>query len=161
MLANHGRISKYNHEFEGYNSRLDGIQAAVLNVKLKYINEWNEKRRKVASFYSEQLKKVGDIIIPFVQDKTKPVWHLYVVRTKYRDKLKKFLSEKGISTGIHYPIALPNLKAYEYLGHKKEDFPIASQFQDEILSLPIYPELGEEEINYVVTCIKEFYENKS
>ncbi len=160
MYANHGRISKYNHEFEGYNSRLDGIQAAVLNVKLKYIIEWTEKRRAVAALYSELLSDVGDIVLPFVNENTKPVWHLYVIRTKYRDRLKKFLAEKEIASGIHYPIALPNLIAYEYLGHKKDDFPIASQYQDEILSLPIYPELTDHEVKYIASNIKEFYEYK-
>ena len=157
MYSNHGRMAKYDHEFEGINSRLDGLQAAILNVKLKFIKEWTEKRKRIAKLYSELLKDVGDIIIPFVDKKTKPVWHLYVIRTKKRDKLRKFLAEKGIATGIHYPIALPNLKAYQYLHHKKEDFPIASKLQEEILSLPIFPEMEDKEISYVVDCIKEFF----
>ncbi len=157
MLANHGRISKYDHEFEGYNSRLDGIQAAILNVKLKYINEWSQKRRKIAKIYSEKLNNIGDIKTPFVPDYAKPVWHLYVVRTKYREELKKFLAEKGIATGIHYPIALPNLKAYSYLGYKKDDFPVSSRYQDEILSLPMFPELEEDEQHRIIEMILNFY----
>ncbi len=157
MFANHGRIAKYDHEFEGYNSRLDGLQAAILSVKLKYIDEWTQKRREIAKLYSKSLNGIGDIIIPFVNKKTKPVWHLYVIRTKYRDKLKEFLASKGISTGIHYPISLPNLKAYEYLGHSKVDFPVASAYQDEILSLPLFPELKEEELVYIIENIKKFY----
>jgi len=157
MYSNHGRIEKYNHEFEGYNSRLDGIQAAILSVKLKYIMEWTNKRREIAQLYSKMLNDVGDLTIPSVNEKTKPVWHLFVIRTKFRDAIKKYLAEKGIATGIHYPIALPNLKAYKYLGYEKEDFPVATRLQNEILSLPIYPELTENEIMFIVDNVKEFY----
>jgi dTDP-4-amino-4,6-dideoxygalactose transaminase len=158
MYANHGRVAKYNHEIEGCNSRLDGMQAAILNVKMKYIRDWTEKRRNIASSYSELLKGIPGIITPvFTPEKTNPAWHLYVIRTNDRDKLQRYLTEKKISTGVHYPIALPNLNAYKYLGHKPNDFPIASSFQNQILSLPIFPELKQEQILFIVNSIKDFY----
>lgn len=156
-FANHGRIAKYNHEFEGYNSRLDGLQSAILNVKLKYINIWTERRREVARKYSELFSTVPQIITPYVNHKTKPAWHLYVIQAQKRDELQKFLKENGIATGIHYPIALPNLQAYQYLGHNESDFPIASRLQNEILSLPIFPEITQQEIEFVANNIKKFY----
>jgi len=157
MFANHGRILKYDHEFEGINSRMDGIQGAILNVKLKYLPKWTEKRMKNAALYNELLQDIDDIIIPYVHENVKHVYHLYVIRTKRREELQKYLKENGIATGIHYPIALPNLKAYRYLGHRPTDFPVASRFQDEILSLPMYPELADTEIEFIVEKIKEFF----
>ena len=159
MYANHGRISKYDHEFEGINSRLDSIQAAVLNVKLNYIKDWTQKRREIAAYYNEKLKNIPGLFTPKFLENTKPVWHLYVIRTKHRNELKEYLSTKGVSTGIHYPKALPNLQAYNYLHHKPSDFPIASAYQDEILSLPIYPELKEEHLEYIVYKVKQFFES--
>ncbi len=157
MYANHGRISKYNHEIQGINSRMDGIQGAILNVKLKYLEKWIEKRRKVADIYNELLKDVQQVICPKVNDNTKHVYHLYVVRAKQREDLREFLKSKGIATGIHYPIALPNLIAYKYLGHKQKDFPLATKYEKQLLSLPIYPEIKKEQIQYVVENIKQFY----
>lgn len=157
MLANHGRISKYDHEFEGVNSRLDGLQAAILSVKLKYLASWTDRRRKVAAYYSEMLKDIPEITIPFVNEKTKPAWHLYVIQTKNRDKLAQFLNQNGIACGIHYPIALPNLKAYEYLGYKPADYPIASSLQDVILSLPVFPEISREQQDFIISRIIEFH----
>ena len=158
MYANHGRISKYDHEFEGINSRMDGLQGAVLGVKLKYLPEWTEKRRAAADYYSKHLKGVGDITIPFFdKQKVKPVWHLFVVRTKKRDALLEHLKEQGISAGIHYPIALPNLQAYRYLGGRASDFPVASAYQNQILSLPVYPEITREQQDYVVNTVKAFF----
>ncbi|RLE43897.1 erythromycin biosynthesis sensory transduction protein eryC1 [Candidatus Woesearchaeota archaeon] len=154
MLANHGRVEKYDHEFEGVNSRMDGIQAAVLSVKLKYLDEWNEKRRLNAKCYTEQLKSTG-IIVPKEDDSIYNVYHLYVIRVGNRDEVREHLKRKGISTGIHYPVALPNLTAYKYLGHRPEDFPIATRFSKQILSLPMYPELGEDQLNYVCEELKK------
>jgi len=157
MYANHGRSEKYNHEFEGVNSRLDGMQAAILSVKLKHLEEWNFKRITNARIYNEKLKGIEDIITPVIPDEWDHVFHLYVIRSKERDRLKKFLVDNGISCGIHYPIALPNLRAYSYLNHKPGDFPVSSELQDEILSLPMFPELTEEQIEYVADMIKEFF----
>lgn len=157
MYANHGRILKYNHSFEGINSRMDGIQGAVLNVKLKYLQEWTKKRRMVATYYLEKLKGIKDIYLPSYGENQKPVWHLFVIRSEKRDKLQEYLKEKGISTGIHYPIALPNLLAYKYLKLSESDFPIASKYQKKLLSLPIFPEITEEQLNYITSTIIEFY----
>ncbi|KAA3607006.1 MAG: DegT/DnrJ/EryC1/StrS family aminotransferase [Calditrichaeota bacterium] len=156
MYANHGRIAKYDHEFEGVNSRLDGIQGAVLSVKLKYIAEWTERRRTVAKRYNELLADCEHIVLPKEMEYARHVYHLFVIRSKKRDELQSFLNENGIQSGIHYPIALHNLNAYKYLGHKPEDFPNANKFTGEILSLPIFPEMTEEQIQFVAQTIKNF-----
>ena len=156
MYANHGRSEKYNHEFEGVNSRLDGIQAAILRVKLKHLKEWNSKRNKNARIYNERLKDIDNIITPVIPEDRDHMFHLYIIRLKERDRLKKFLADNNIFCGIHYPIALTNLKAYSYLGHKLEDFPVSSKLQGEILSLPMFPELTEEKIEYVANRINLF-----
>ena len=160
MYANHGRISKYDHEFEGVNSRMDGIQGAVLGVKLKHLPKWTEQRRSAAKYYLENLQDVGDIHLPFVPEYCNPVWHLIVIRTEYRDKLKQYLQEKGIASGIHYPIALPNLQAYKYLNHKPSDFPVASSYQSKLLSLPIFPEITKDQQDYVINAVKEYYSRR-
>jgi dTDP-4-amino-4,6-dideoxygalactose transaminase len=157
MFANHGRIDKYDHEIEGINSRLDGLQAAVLSVKLKYLNAWSEKRRKNAYTYNTYLDSTT-LITPVELDDVKAVYHLYVVRVKKesRQALQEYLKSRGIATGIHYPIALPNLKAYAYMKHVDNDYPEATCASQEIISLPMYPELSDEEIVYVTDCIKSF-----
>jgi dTDP-4-amino-4,6-dideoxygalactose transaminase len=155
MLANHGRINKYDHGIEGVNSRLDGLQAAVLSVKLRYLDRWTERRRANAHRYTEALKSL-EIVTPEERDGVRSVYHLYVVRAQAgrRGELQSYMSANGISTGIHYPIALPYLKAYRHLGHVEADFPQALRASGEILSLPLFPELTEEQIAYVVDKIK-------
>lgn len=153
MFANHGRIEKYKHEFEGVNSRLDGMQAAILDVKLKYLEVWTERRRKIAEAYNKAFK--GMFIIPAVFPDARHVYHLYVVRTKNRDGLVKYLGENGIGTGIHYPIPLPFLKAYRYLNHKPSDFPVAHSQCGELLSLPIYGDMTDEQVEYVIHTVKQ------
>jgi len=153
MFANHGRIEKYNHEFEGINSRLDGLQAAVLDVKLKYLEKWIERRRAIAKMYNEELRNI--VVIPYVMPETRHVYHLYVIRVRNREKIITYLQEKGISTGIHYPVPLPFLKAYRYLGHKPEDFPVSYSIKDEVLSLPIYPEMTDEQVSYLIKHLKD------
>lgn len=148
MYANHGRKEKYNHEFEGVNSRLDGLQAAILDVKLKHLEKWTERRRAVAKMYDEGLKDI--VITPTVSPGVRHVYHLYVIRVKNRDKVRGFLKEKGISTDVHYPFSLPFLKAYGYLGHKPTDFPVSHRFKDEILSLPMHGDLTDEQAAYVI-----------
>ena len=154
MFANHGRIGKYDHEIEGVNSRLDGLQAAILLAKLKHLPGWTESRRKNAYLYNKYLKGSG-LIIPVEIDDVTAVYHLYVVRVKKesRQKLQDHLQSRGISTGIHYPIALPNLLAYTYLGHSEKDFPEATKASQEIVSLPMFPELSETQIKYVTESI--------
>jgi len=157
MFARHGALVKHQHEIEGVNSRLDGIQAAVLKIKLPHILEWTEKRRKVAALYNSLLGDVCDVNLPLVRTNTEHSYHLYVVRTNFRDELKKYLAERGIETSIHYPIALPNMKAYEYLGYSKADFAVATSYQSKILSLPIFPEMTVEMIEYVCNHIRMFF----
>ena len=157
MFANHGRIDKYDHQVEGVNSRLDGLQAAVLEVKLRHLPEWTEKRRKNATLYNRYLKDT-DLISPTEMEGVKAVYHLYVVRTRkeWRSEIQEYLGSKGISAGIHYPIALPNLKAYAYLNHNGKDFPEATRASQEILSLPMFPELTESQIGYIAEKVREF-----
>lgn len=153
--ANHGRAAKYNHEFEGVNSRMDGIQGAILNVKLKHLEDWTEKRRRNAYLYNELLK--GHVVTPVELDNVRAVYHLYVVRVEAgkRDAFQAFLKENGIETGIHYPIALPYLQAYSYLNHKESEFPESLKASKEIVSLPMCPQLTEEQIRYVAETIKK------
>jgi len=160
LFANHGALKKHFHEIEGINSRLDGMQAAILSVKLKYIQEWNNKRLQNALRYNELLSAVDGIITPSIHPDVKHIFHLYVIRTEQRDNLQAHLEKLGISTGVHYPTALPFLKAYEYLGHRPDDFPVAYQYQKDILSLPMFPELTVEQIRYVTEKIKEFVEKR-
>jgi dTDP-4-amino-4,6-dideoxygalactose transaminase len=128
---------------------LDSIQAAILNVKLKYLDEWNLKRLKVASFYISRLKDNNKFTLPLTEKDKKHVYHLFVVRCRDREKLIRLLDEKNISWGIHYPKALPFLNAYKYKNHKAEDFTIVSSITDEIISIPIYPEIKTEQLNLI------------
>ena len=157
MFANHGRIEKYDHEMEGVNSRLDGLQAAILKVKLRHLPEWTENRRQNAHLYNQYLEDT-DLVTPIEIENVKAVYHLYVVRIKreLRQTLQECLKPRGISTGIHYPIALPNLTAYAYLNHHENDFPEATKASREILSLPMFPELTETQIHFIAAEIKEF-----
>lgn len=152
--ARHG--GKGDHVMEGVNSRLDGLQAAILNVKLKHLSQWTQVRRQVAARYDELLRGVGDVRTPQVAAGREHVYHLYVIRTEKRDALMKQLKERGVSTVLNYPTALPFLPAYRYLGHRPEDFPVAHANQSRILSLPIFPEMTAEQIERVVAAIREF-----
>jgi len=152
-IADHGSLKKYIHEIEGVNSRLDSIQAAVLNIKLKYLDQWNESRRKNAYIYNEMLKNVDGVTTPDELENTKPVYHLYVIQVKNRDGLQQKLTEAGIASGIHYPYPLHLTPAYEYLGLKKGSFPVAEKCADQFLSLPMYPELTELQIQKVYDAI--------
>jgi dTDP-4-amino-4,6-dideoxygalactose transaminase len=156
MLANHGRTQKYDHDFEGVNSRLDGMQAAILNVKLRYLDEWTNKRRAAARRYDIALQGLG-LKTPAELDDVRAVYHLYVARVPEarREKLQKALAAAGINTGIHYPIPLPYLNAYRYLGHAPKDFPQSLQASGEILSLPMFPELTEEQVEQVARSISQ------
>ncbi|MDD8015733.1 MAG: DegT/DnrJ/EryC1/StrS family aminotransferase, partial [Acidobacteriota bacterium] len=157
MFANHGSLRKHQHDIEGINSRLDGIQAAVLNVKLKYVDGWNRARHQNALKYTTRLSAVPQVQTPRIRENAFHIFHLYVIRTPKRDELAGHLKSRNIETGIHYPRALPFLKAYEYLGHRPSDFPIAFRYQNEILSLPMFPELNDAQIDHVAGSIMEFY----
>ena len=157
MLANHGRTKKYDHDFEGVNSRLDGIQAAILNVKLRYLDRWTESRRQNAYRYNAALMDAG-VVTPAEIDNVRAVYHLYVVRVPAdrRERFQEELKAAGIDTGIHYPIALPYLNAYKHLGHSPADFPHALKASQEIVSLPMFPELTAEQTEYIAAKIREF-----
>jgi len=159
LLRNHGRITKkYEHEIEGYSSRLDNLQAAILRVKLKYLDEWNDRRRNNAKKYDESLSKIDGIITPYEADYAKHVYHLYVIRTeKGRDKLREELKLKGVATGIHYPIPLHLQPAYSYLGYKKGDFPVTEEYSQKILSLPMFAELTGGQIEEIVELVKDYF----
>jgi dTDP-4-amino-4,6-dideoxygalactose transaminase len=156
-LANHGGLSKDDHLIEGFNSRMDTMQAAILNVKLKYLQEWNARRIKNADLYFEYLSDIKSISLPEVRKDTVHTFHLFVISTEHRDELKSFLESKGVQTLIHYPKALPFEPAYHYLSHSMDDFPVSAQLQRTVLSLPIAPEISEEQILYVCRMIKSFY----
>jgi dTDP-4-amino-4,6-dideoxygalactose transaminase len=159
MFSNHGSAIKYHHNFEGVNSRLDDLQAAILSAKLGYLDTWTERRRANASLYNSHLRDT-QLILPVEIDDVRAVYHLYVVRVDKgrRSSLQEHLRSCGIGTGIHYPIALPNLKAYEHLACKKDDFPEATRASEEILSLPMFPELNEDQIIHVRNAICEFFD---
>ncbi|GAC1385138.1 MAG: DegT/DnrJ/EryC1/StrS family aminotransferase [Ginsengibacter sp.] len=161
MYARHGALKKHQHKIEGINSRLDAMQAAILSAKLKYILDWTEKRIENAALYNKHLSNIPQIILPQVRPNSKHTYHLYVIRANNRDGLAKYLNEKGIETAIHYPTALPNLEAYKYLGITGSDFPISTKYQNEILSLPMYPELTAEKIEFIRDSIKAYYSNEA
>jgi len=155
MLRNHGRTKKYEHEYEGYNCRLDTLQAAILRVKLKYISSWNEARRNHASSYRKLLQNT-DIILPTEQKDNKHIYHIFAVRVANRDNLLNKLKNEGIGAGIHYPIPLHLQPAYRYLGYKAGDFPITEKCAREIISLPMYPELDAVKIKKIAEAISKF-----
>jgi len=156
MLINHGQIKKYYHNLLGWNSKMNGFQGAILSVKLKFLDDWNEKRQQNAKLYNELFKEVDDVVIPAEMEYARHIYHLYVIRTKDRDELQKYLKNQGIGTGIHYPIPLHLQEAYKHLGYKNGDFPVAERVSKEIVSLPMFPELKREEIFYVAEKVKEF-----
>ena len=156
-FARHGGLIKGKHEIEGINSRMDGLQAAVLSIKAKYLRDWNSKRRENATIYKNGLSILDKYIdIPFQRIDTEHVWHLYVIKTEFRDELSLWLKRKGIQTAINYPVSLPFLEAYKRFKFKPNDFPNAYHNQNKILSLPMYPELTNSDINYVIESIKKF-----
>jgi len=156
-LANHGGLHKDEHLYEGTNSRLDTLQAVILTVKLKHLTAWTKKRISNAQCYKDNLNDLKSISLPVVRRGTVHSFHLFVILAKQRDKLKEFLEKNSVQTLIHYPLALPFEPAYNYLKHSEEDFPVSVSLQKSVLSLPIYSELTEEQINYVSDLIRSFY----
>lgn len=153
MLRDHGRTKKHEHELEGFNCRLDGIQAAILSVKLRHLEAWTEQRRRNAVIYTQLLCDVPGLFVQRERAGTKAVYHLYVVRTESRDALQAHLRNEGIATGIHYPIPLHRQPAYGYLGLPEGSFPVAEQHCRQALSLPMYPELSEGQIQVVAAAV--------
>jgi dTDP-4-amino-4,6-dideoxygalactose transaminase len=156
VFRDHGQAKKYYHSMIGWNARMDGIQGAVLGVKLKYLYEWNEARRNHAQEYNELLSPLSDIIKPHAADYAKHVYHIYAIRAQERDRLMTHLSEQGISSGIHYPGPIHLQKAYSFLGLNKGRYPVAERCALEFVSLPMFPELTSEQIAYIVDAIKQF-----
>lgn len=157
VFRNYGSQKKYYNEVIGFNMRMDECQAAFLSVKLKYLDEWNAQRRKIACTYNQSLKGLGDLILPVIAKGATHVYHQYVIRTKHRDALMSFLANKQIGSFIHYPIP-PHLQAaYKNLGYKKSDFPIAEEIADSCLSLPVWPGLTDENIGEISTQIYQFF----
>src|SRR6476646_7385458 len=158
-FARHG--GKGEHVMEGICSRMDGLQAAILNVKLPHLAAWTEARRRVAARYNQLLDGITEVVRPVVAADRDHVYHLYVIRTEKRDALRKHLTNAGISTVLNYPKALPFYPAYDYLKHVPADFPVAYANQSRILSLPIFPEMTEEMITYSAECIAGFVNTKA
>lgn len=155
MIANHGRLAKYDHQFEGRNSRLDGLQAAILGAKLPHLDGWVDRRNAIARAYLEGLAGVPGITLPTLPGNGRHAFHLFVIRTAARDDLQAFLKERGIQTGIHYPIALPKLQAYAYLGQADADF-FANRSDSTLLSLPIGEHLSLADAEEVIAAVKSF-----
>lgn len=160
MFARHGGIKKGDHRIEGINSRMDGLQAAILSVKLPHLPKWTALRQERADRYSNLLAKTIEVETPVVAQGREHVWHLYVIKHPKRDGLANYLSENGVQTVINYPVALPFLPAYDRLRHSAEDFPCAYSNQLRVLSLPMYPELSNEDMARVSTLVAEFSERE-
>lgn len=158
MLREHGQSRKYYHDMEGYTGRLDAVQAAVLRLKLKHLAAWNRARRENAKLYDHLLAGVSGIAVVREAPATQSVYHLYVILLEDRDGLHKHLTQKGIGTGLHYPLPLHLQKAYAHMGYKKGDFPVSERISERLLSLPMFAELTREQIEYVVECIREYME---
>jgi dTDP-4-amino-4,6-dideoxygalactose transaminase len=154
IFRDHGQAKKYYHGMIGWNARMDGIQGAVLSVKMKYIAEWNEARRKHAQEYDSLLSTLNGIIKPYAADYAKHVYHIYAIRIKQRDQIMTKLAEKGVSCGIHYPVPIHLQDAYSFLNLSQGSFPVAEKCASEFLSLPMYAELTKEQIAYVVEALK-------
>ena len=156
-LREHGQTAKYKHELEGWTARLDTIQALVLLRKLPLLDGWNEERRMAAAWYTDALADVGDIRTPAVPDGSEPVWHLFVVRTRRREELADFLRSRGVGTGVHYPEPPHLMPPYSHLGYRRGSFPVAEELAQEVLSLPMFPGISEEQVTAVVDSIAAFF----
>lgn len=157
QIANHGQIKKHHHVREGRNSRMDTIQAAILLAKLPHLEQWTQQRIRHAALYNELLKD-AKVVIPIIKNSWSHVFHLYVIRTEDREELREYLDKNGIETAIHYPTALPLLPCYSHHHYTAQDFPVAYHNQGRLLSLPMYPELRNEQIEYVAQLVKSFYQ---
>jgi dTDP-4-amino-4,6-dideoxygalactose transaminase len=157
VLRDHGQPKKYHHDFIGWNGRMDSIQGAVLCVKLKYLEKWNEARRAHAKKYDRGLAGINNIRLPIEKDHARHIYHLYTIRGPHRDALMTYLGEEGVATGIHYPVPVHMTKAYQYLDLKKGSFPVAESAATELISLPMFPELTDDQISFTCDCINDFY----
>jgi dTDP-4-amino-4,6-dideoxygalactose transaminase len=153
-LRDHGSAKKYYHDFEGHNGRCDALQAAALRVKLRHLPSWNENRRRIARRYCENLAGVPGLTLPVVAEGCLPIWHLFVVQVDNRDQVQEQLNARGISTGLHYPVPLHLQKAYARLGYAEGAFPVAEAYAQKLLSLPMYAELTDEQVDFVCDGLK-------
>ncbi len=160
MYRDHGSDKKYEHLFIGSNDRMDSLQAAVLQVKLRYLAEWNKKRTEKAVLYSQYFKGVEEVILPSVPEYARPAWHLFVIRVPDHLGMQKYLQENGIGCGFHYKYPLHLQPAFSTAGYKRGNFPVTEKVMNEIISLPMYPELSEDQIRYVVETVKVFLRKK-
>jgi len=158
MMRDHGAEHKYDHEIPGHNYRMEGIQGAVLGVKLKHLDAWTESRRRHAKLYGELLQGVPSLVTPREMPYARHVYHLYVIRTPDRDRMQKHLESRGIGTGLHYPVPLHLQKVFVDLGYRRGDFPVTEQLADECLSLPMYPEMDDAQIEYVCNAVRALYD---
>jgi dTDP-4-amino-4,6-dideoxygalactose transaminase len=159
LLSDHGQTRKYEHAFVGWNSRLDGMQAAALTVKLKRLDEWNARRRRLAAMYRQLLKDTS-VLLPVEDADAFHVYHLFVIRTPRRDALAEFLQQRGVATALHYPQPLHLQPAFSHLGYRLGDFPSAEVCARECLSLPLHPHLTEEQVAWVCECVREWAQKK-
>jgi dTDP-4-amino-4,6-dideoxygalactose transaminase len=157
LLANHGEQDKYEHAHEGISSRLDNLQAAILRVKLRHLEDWNEKRRRLAAIYLEELQGVSELRLPREARGCRSIYHQFTVRTKRREALREHLKENGIGSAVHYPRPVHLQPAYASLGLTKGSFPEAEAAAEEVLSLPIYPELAEDDVRRVAQEVRDFF----
>jgi dTDP-4-amino-4,6-dideoxygalactose transaminase len=153
MIRDHGQAKKYYHETEGYNGRLDAIQAGFLSVKLKYLAKWLSQRREIARWYNEYFRESGSVVTPFEPDWSRSVYHLYVIRVEDRHTLQAGLTSQNIGTGIHYPVPLHQQRAYAHLGYRTGDFPVTERLAPQIVSLPMFPQLTEQKVKRVVAGV--------
>ena len=161
MIRDHGQAKKYYHDIEGYNGRLDSIQAGILRVKLRHLTQWNDQRRECAGVYGKVLAPLADrIVLPVEPAGSRAVYHLFVIRHADRQGLQSHLASRGIGTAIHYPIPLHLQRAYQRLGYREGDFPVSEEAAKQILSLPMYPQLGAEQQQRVAEAVAEFVENR-
>ncbi|MDA8172470.1 MAG: DegT/DnrJ/EryC1/StrS family aminotransferase [Nitrospiraceae bacterium] len=156
MLRDHGQMKKYHHEMEGYNGRLDSVQAGILNIKLRRLSGWNEKRRRHAAYYRGLSGQTDGLVLPYEPPWSKAVYHLYIVRAPDRNGLQEYLARHGIETGLHYPLPLHLQKAYSAMGYKAGDFNVAEKASAQVLSLLMYPAITSEQQDYVIGTVKEF-----
>jgi dTDP-4-amino-4,6-dideoxygalactose transaminase len=158
MLRDHGQNKKYHHQVEGYNGRLDAMQAAILQIKLRYVDEWNVKRRRAAEIYNQLLRFVDGIVVPSeCAERSRAVYHVYVIRSHYRDELQRHLSELNIATGLHYPIPLHLQSAFGHLGYFSGALPLTEQTAQELLSLPMFPHIYREQQMQVADALAQFF----
>jgi len=157
VLREHGQASKYYHDVEGYNARLDAWQAAVLRIKLRRLDAWNRSRRRAAAWYREALADVDAVTLPDEPEWAEGNFHLYVIHCDHRDALRDHLTAAGIGTGLHYPLPLHRQRAYAHLGLREGAFPVSEDLARRLLSLPMYPDLTQDDVGYVAEAIREFF----